>query len=262
MQAHQLQVQRIDALNEGMTAVSQHANAATAQARPTTLAAASWLKRNTSRETYAQLEGDLAKLKVIERKLARAARHENIEQQVSSALRQDRLAPKGRAIPALGSASEWLSAVHRLTEAGQVVGCVRVLELLIQVLALPASTYVEIAAGGPQSGDAYWDDIAAGGDAAGGDEEGGGGGIEERGTSDVGEQQQEDMGFPVWVESAAMFLREHRMWRASRLTHVHLKPRSSLPRTIQVRTLLLLYLLHLLYLLYSLYLLYLLYLLC
>jgi len=236
VQAHQLQVQRIDALNEGMAAVSQHANAATAQARPTTLAAASFLKRNTSREAYAQLEGDLAKLKVIERKLARAARHENIEQQVSSALRQDRLAPKGRAIPALGSASEWLSTVHRLTEAGQVVGCVRVLELLIQVLALPASTYVEIAAGGPQSGDAYWDDIAAGGDAAGGDE-GGGGGIEERGTSDVGEQQQEDMGFPVWVESAAMFLREHRMWRASRLTHVHLKPRSALPRTIQVRNL-------------------------
>ena len=144
-----MQVKRIDELNAGMASLSARTQATSKTMHPTTLAAASALK-NHSRETYAQLQQDLAKLQDIEDKLTRAAVFQNIAQTVSAAMLQDRESPQGRPIPALGAATEWLSTLHRLTDSGRVKGCVAILELLIQLLAFEPGTYLEIAAGGPQ----------------------------------------------------------------------------------------------------------------
>jgi len=160
---------------------------------------------------------------------------------VAAALAQDRGAPQGRAIPALGAANEWLSVLHRLTDSRRVRGSVAILELLLQLLALEPATYVEVAAGGPQAGDEYWDHVTSQGNGKGDDGAGGmeagkggvgvgaGGGGRDEGRLETGER------FPIMVDSATMFMREHRLWRAARVRHVHPKPQATLSVVLRKR---------------------------
>jgi len=247
--AAQLQMKAVDQIEAEIGELTARTKAGTEVVRPQTLSQATHLK-NASHEAYAQLQEDLKKMQILEEKLVRATTHEQIEADVSAALAQDQAAPQGRAIPVLGPASEWLSTVHRLTDSGQVRGCVRVVELIVRLLALPPSVHVEIAPGGPQAGDGFWDDPASGGGSGRGGGGGGGGGkggASPAAVISAGLGGGRSGGLPAGGEtaeapypdslSAAMvpFLREHRLWRASRVRHVHLKPRALLPAALQKR---------------------------
>ena len=104
-------------------------------------------------------------------------------------------------------------------------------KLLVQLLALQPDAYVELAAGGPHPGDVLWDDPALVSEAkdAGGEVAGGEGGVKGVRKEAGGVQ------FPIMIESAALYMREHRMWRASRVAHVHLKPTNSMPAALKTR---------------------------
>ena len=119
--AAQVQLKSIDELDASVAQMDARTKAAGEAVRPKTLAQASQL-RNSSHEAYAQLQQDLRMLQELEDKMLRAADHEQIERGVAAAIAQDREAPQGRAIPALGAANDWLSTLHRLTDAGRVGG--------------------------------------------------------------------------------------------------------------------------------------------
>ena len=99
-------------------------------------------------------------------------------------------------------------------------------KLLVQLLVLQPDAYVELAAGGPHPGDVHFDDPALSSEAKDGGGEGGVKGVQK----EAGGEQ-----FPIMIESAALYMREHRMWRASRVAHVHLKPTNSMPAALKTR---------------------------
>ena len=227
VKAAKLNSKEIDKLDAGISALSERTRVASQRVRPTTISQSTQLyhqqNNNASAAAYAQLQHDMEALQDLEAKLTRAATHEAIERDVAMALEQDRLHPRRiRPIPALGEANEWLSALHRLTETGRVRGTAHILELLTRLLALPPDVYVELSPGAEA---AVRGGAAGAGDRTDGAKRG-------RGVDATWEGREQ---VAVRVESPILFLREHRLWRAEEVRHVHQKPFQALPALLRSR---------------------------